>query len=92
MCPNLTEQLGLCWDQNSQMMISYWLFKIVGVSTFGFGLYGLVRYAPEILKSLYPFFEKILDHRLDWRKEANHMKIWESENQNDPKKKRRPPS
>ena len=91
-CPNLTEHLGLCWDLNSKEMISYWLLRIGEMGSSVVILILVFRYAPELLKSLFLFYQKHLDHKLESRKQDDEMKKWEREIVGKPKQKRKPPS
>lgn len=92
MCPNLTEHLGLSWDLNSKEMISYWLLRIGELGSSVVILILFFRYAPELLKSLFLFYQKHLDHKLESRKQDNDMKKWEREIGDKLKQKRKPPS
>lgn len=90
-CPNLTQPLSLCWDQNSIEMISYWILRIGELGTFTIFIFLAFKHIPELVKSFFLFYQKWLDHKLDWRKQADEMKKWEWERQNKPGK-RKPPS
>lgn len=52
----------------------------------------VLKYSPEILKSFFLFYQKYLDHKLEWRKQEDERNLREKELEKKTNQKRKPPS
>jgi len=60
-------------------MMSYWLLKIGELGSYSVLVVFILKYIPEILKSLFLFYQKYLDHKLEWRKHEDEKNLRERE-------------
>lgn len=73
-------------------MMSYWLLKIGELGSYAILMLFFLKYIPEILKSLFLFYQKYLDHKLEWRKHEDEKNLREREIEKKTNQKRKPPS
>ncbi|TDQ16903.1 hypothetical protein DFQ04_1551 [Algoriphagus boseongensis] len=73
-------------------MMSYSLLKIGELGSYAVLVVFILKYIPEILKSLFLFYQKYLDHKLEWKKQEDVKELSEKEIEQKTILKRKPPS